>query len=171
MDDSVKKSKKMVDIVNDGSQVSQPVSVPAPKPKRPKTMLIVLIVLSVLLVASVVVGYVIYSRYQDVKDDPRSAITQKNQEETARVLEGLKRRLFIGEQEAPTVARVEDPEKLKKSNAEFYKDIQKGDYLVIYPKRAIIYRESIDQIINVAPIINTSELRSQTETSTTPTTE
>ena len=63
------------------------------------------------------------------------------------------------ETEVPTVARVEDPEKLKTSNETFYKDIQKGDYLIIFPKRAIVYRESNDQIINIAPIINTADLK------------
>lgn len=35
--------------------------------------------------------------------------------------------------------------------------------LSAYPKRAIIYRESADQIINIAPIINTSEINAQQE--------
>ena len=51
------------------------------------------------------------------------------------------------------------PEKLKASNETFYKDIQKGDYLIIFPKRAVVYRESNDQIINIAPIINTADLK------------
>lgn len=98
-------------------------------------------------------------RAEKVESNPASVQQEKNQAETDRVLTALKKTLFIGESEAPTVARVEDPEKLKSSNPTFYKDILQGDYLVIYPKRAIVYRESNDQIINVAPIINTADLK------------
>lgn len=120
-----------------------------------------------LLILALGFGGFMYYKYRDISSDPSTAITEKNQEETTRVLEGLKKRLLISETDAPTVARVEEPEKLKSSNQEFYKDVQKGDYLVIFPKRAIIYRETLDQIINVAPIINTADLKTKTDTTTT----
>ena len=112
----------------------------------------------------IVAGY-FYKQYQDVKSDPNTAQTEKNKVETQRVLDKLKTAILVTETEAPTVARVEDPAKLKDSNKEFYKDIQRSDYLIIFPKRAIIYRESNDQIINIAPIINTADLqKKQAET-------
>ncbi|QQS18758.1 hypothetical protein IPL68_01645 [Candidatus Saccharibacteria bacterium] len=117
---------------------------------------------TILLVATVfaVLGFVgtvvFYQKYQDVKSNPGQAQKAQNSAETQRVLGELKKVLRIDEKEAPTVARVEDPAKLKTANAEFYKNVEKGDYLVIFPKRAVIYRESINQIINIAPIISTS---------------
>lgn len=99
------------------------------------------------------------NRAEKVESDPSAVQKEKNQAETDRVLTALKSALLITETEAPTVARVEDPAKLKASNESFYKDIQEGDYLIIFPKRAIVYRENIDQIINIAPIINTSDLK------------
>ncbi|QQS69279.1 hypothetical protein IPP75_05170 [Candidatus Saccharibacteria bacterium] len=122
--------------------------------------------------------FVFYQKYQDVKSDPSSAQKAQNSAETKRVLDKLKQVLRIDETEAPTVARVEDPAKLQKANAEFYKNVQKGDYLVIFPKRAIIYRESNNQLINIAPIINTNgtttenkapEASTKTPATTTPT--
>lgn len=119
-----------------------------------------------------------YQKYQDVKSDPSSAQKAQNSAETKRVLDKLKQVLRIDETEAPTAARVEDPAKLQKANAEFYKNVQKGDYLVIFPKRAIIYRESNNQLINIAPIINTNgtttenkapEASTKTPATTTPT--
>lgn len=100
--------------------------------------------------------FVFYQKYQDVKSNPAQAQKAQNSAETQRVLTELKKILRVDETEAPTVARVEDPAKLKKTNAEFYKNVEKGDYLVIFPKRAIIYRESQNQLINIAPIISTS---------------
>lgn len=99
------------------------------------------------------------NRAEKVESDPTSVQKEKNQAETDRVLTKLKAALLVTETDAPTVARVEDPAKLKASNETFYKDIQQGDYLVIFPKRAIVYRESNNQIINIAPIINTADLK------------
>ena len=117
------------------------------------------LLLIIVLVAGVAGTLYYKDRAEKVEADPASVQQEKNQAETDRVLTKLKRVLNVSETDAPTVARVEDPEKLKQSNQDFYKDIQVGDYLVIYPKRAIIFRESASQIINIAPIINTSELQ------------
>lgn len=99
---------------------------------------------------------VFYNKYQDVKQNPGQAQKAQNSAETQRVLSELKKVLRVDETEAPTVARVEDPAKLKKANAEFYKNVEKGDYLIVFPKRAVIYREQNNQLINIAPIITTN---------------
>lgn len=121
-----------------------------------------IIVAIVLIVAVSAAGY-FYKQYQDVKKDPKTAQVEKNKAETQRVLDKLKAAILVTESDAPTVARVEDPEKLKSSNPDFYKDILKGDYLIIFPKRAVVYRETNNQIINIAPIINTADLQKKQE--------
>lgn len=115
-----------------------------------------LLVAAALALAGFVGTVIFYQKYQNVKSNPAQAQKAQNTAETQRVLGELKKILRVDEKESPTVARVEDPAKLQKANAEFYKNVQKGDYLVIFPKRAVIYRESLNQIINIAPIINTS---------------
>lgn len=104
-----------------------------------------------------VAGY-FYVQYQDVKNDPNAALEDRNADETSRVLTKLKSVLQVDEADSPTVARVDDPGKLKNANEQFYANVQQGDYLILYPQRVIIFRESNNQIVNVAPIINTSEL-------------
>lgn len=137
------------------------------KSKKVKALLVFIV--AVVIGASVALALHYKNEADKLKENPAQAQADKNQAETDRVLGALKSVLFIGESEAPTVARVEDPEKLKTSNQEFYKDIQKGDYLVIFPKRAIIFRESANQIMNIAPIINTADLQQkQTEQSSQP---
>ncbi len=111
-----------------------------------------------------------YNQYRTVKDDPTSAIKAKNLKETERVLTEVKGIILIESTEVPTIARVEDPVALQKNNATFYKNVQKGDYLVLYKDRAVIYRESNNQIINVAPIINTAELQQKQAEQTNATT-
>lgn len=137
--------------------------------KSKKMKAILVLVVAVVIGASIALALHYKNEADSLKENPAQAQADKNQAETDRVLGALKSVLFIGEQDAPTVARVEDPEKLKTSNQEFYKDIQKGDYLVIFPKRAIIFRESANQIMNIAPIINTADLQQkQAESSEQP---
>jgi hypothetical protein len=125
------------------------------KPNK-KVLSVGLVLLFVLAIGS---SIYFYTQYKDVKNNPTAAINAKNSQETEKVLAEVKGVILIENTEAPTIARVEDPSALQKNNAVFYKNVQKGDYLVLYKDRAIIYRESNNQIINVAPIINTAELQ------------
>lgn len=98
-----------------------------------------------------------YIKYKDALDHP--AQTHKTMEgaETARVLASLGKVLKIEAGQNPTVARIESPDQLKRSNPTFYADAQKGDYLVVFSSRAVIYRESTNQLINIVPIVNQSQ--------------
>lgn len=132
-------------------------SAPVKKSKK-KISLKKAAVVVVFLIAVGAAGY-FYYQYNDIKNNTEEAIAEKNQEDSNRVTDKLKVILFIPEEAGqPTVARVDDPEVLKKANPDFYKNAAVGDYLILYPNRAIIYRESSNQIINIAPIVNTDEL-------------
>jgi len=110
-----------------------------------------------------------YNDAQDSKEQSPEVVAENNLAETEKIVSELSEILFISSDQEPTVARVEDPAVLQQSNPDFYRNIQVGDYLVLYPQRAIIYRSSETQIINVAPIINTDQLQAtQEEQSTQP---
>ena len=59
--------------------------------------------------------------------------------------------------ETPTLASVTDKTKLK--DQPFFKDAENGDQILIFPqaKKAIIYRESTNKLINVGPIAITTD--------------
>jgi len=135
------------------AQKAKPVKLAVPT-RRKKFRATHLIGAFVVLCALATAGY-FYVQYRDLKAKSNLSTEQKNQAETDDVVTELKKILLISGDEEPTVARVDSPEQLKATNAEFYKDVQAGDYLIVYTKRAIIYRESINQIINLAPIIET----------------
>jgi Na+-transporting NADH:ubiquinone oxidoreductase subunit NqrC len=88
--------------------------------------------------------------------------TQKSDEEKAgETLDKLNKILLVedlkdkdGKELKPAIAKVTDKEKVKGSNAEFYKNVENDDVLVVFPNRAIIFREKDNKIINVAPIAN-----------------
>lgn len=96
---------------------------------------------------------------RDARSQTPEAVAARNQEETARVLGAVNEVLLTESETDPTVARIEDAEVLRGANPDFYKNAQDGDYLILYPQRAIIYREAEDLVVNVAPIINTSEIQ------------
>lgn len=165
MNDVAKNSKKQKVVVD----IKSPEKPEGMGKKKKNWPLIVGAALLVILALGT--AFFFYKKYQDVKNNPVQAVEQKNSAETQRVLTALKKTLLITETESPTVARIEDPEKLKSSNPEFYKDIKAGDYLIIYPKRAIVYREADDQIINLAPIVNVNNLQKAVTSEATTSTE
>lgn len=115
------------------------------------------LILVALLIAAIAAGGFFYAKYRDVSSDPKKAVASKNASETKDVIDALNKILLTESDKQPTVARVDQPETLKKSNTEFYKNVNVGDYLVLYPQRAIIFRRSENKLINVAPIVDTSK--------------
>lgn len=66
--------------------------------------------------------------------------------------------------ETPTVARIENAEKIRLTNPQFYAKAETGDILVVFTDIAFIYRDSVDKIVNVAPVfINDGSTTKETE--------
>jgi hypothetical protein len=121
-------------------------------------------VLGGLLVLSLITGGFFYNKYRSLSTDPKKAVESRNASETKDVLDAVSKILLTESDKQPTVARVETPDALKGSNPDFYKNITAGDYLILYPQRAIVFRKSENKIINVAPIVDTSKLDPATGT-------
>lgn len=66
--------------------------------------------------------------------------------------------LMLLPEETPLVATVEDAAQLRAEQA-FYKDVQNGDKLLIFPQaaKAIIYNEQSNKIVNAGPIFVNNE--------------
>ena len=155
MSKAIKKSKGI------GTAIEQkPVATSEPTPlqvRKPKVVWQKRVAFTFVLVAVLSSAIFFYFKYQDAKKQANTTQEEKLQSESTNVLESLKKVILITEADTPTVARTEDIAILQSSNPEFYKDVQQGDYVIIFPKRAIIYRASINQVINVAPILETAE--------------
>ena len=113
--------------------------------KRSKVVLVLTIVCISLISLT---GY-LFIQNQSLKDDSGSGSDSEAKEVVAKVGE-----IFaIDSSSKPTVARIDDPEKLQASNKTFYKNVVRGDYLIVYPNRALLYRPSDHKIVNVADIV------------------
>jgi len=76
---------------------------------------------------------------------------EANQEKAGQIVEKVKRLMDIDTSVEPTVATIVDVAKLQERNP-FYDKAQNGDYLIVTPTRAILYREEDDIILDVVPV-------------------
>lgn len=76
---------------------------------------------------------------------------QANQEKAQQVVEKVKQLMDIDTSVEPTVATIVDVEKLQAQNP-FYNKAQNGDYLIVTPTRAVLYREEDNIILDVVPV-------------------
>lgn len=90
-------------------------------------------------------GYYLFARQNSVK-------TQISEDDTQALLEIIGTHVPLPDDEEPTIATVTDREKLQ--DQAFFRLAEVGDRVVIYPQseRAILYRPSIDKIIEYSPI-------------------
>lgn len=92
--------------------------------------------------------------YRDVPTPPAvdgSASGGKPDEDSAKIVERVRRLMKIPE-DAPTVATVTDPDKLK--NQAFFAKAKLGDKVLIFSvgKKVILYDPVADLVVNVAPL-------------------
>jgi len=111
--------------------------------------------LFILLIAAIAAGGYIYFQYQQtqqelskIKDNPRAIA----QQEAKGLVDKVGKLIALPTGEEPTIATVTDVEKLK--DQPFFAKAKNGDKVLIFTqaKRAILYRPSIDKIIDVAPV-------------------
>lgn len=122
-----------------------------------------MVMLLALLVAVALGGYFYYKLHN----------LQRNNQEVAKkeakdLLGKVARLYLIPTGEEPTVATVSDPLKLK--DQAFFSSSQKDDKVLIFTEagKAVLYRPSIDKIIEVAPINNNKKDAKPPEKTTEP---
>lgn len=69
--------------------------------------------------------------------------TEENQERAREVVRKVRNLMDIDTSVEPTVATIVDVEQLQERNP-FYEKAQNGDFLIVTPTRAILYREDSD---------------------------
>lgn len=89
-----------------------------------------------------------YSQYQKIKKNPQTVVKQ----DTQNLVEKVSKLIDVPKDEEPTVAAIADKSKLK--DQPFFSNAENGDKILIFTKakKAIIYRESTNRLINVGPL-------------------
>lgn len=111
------------------------------------------IVVSCIALFAILLGGYFYYQLKNVRSN---IIEDGKKNEIKSLIEKVSRLYLVPENEEPTIATVSDPEVLK--NQSFFTLSEKGDKVLIFKNagRAVLYRPSIDKIIEVAPIKNES---------------
>jgi hypothetical protein len=136
-----------------------------------------LIVIVVILIIAALPAYYYYNQYQKAQvllQNPKASATA----EAADLVNKVGRLIELPTTETPTIATVSDVTKL--AGQPFFANAKNGDKVLIFTqtKEAILYRESINKIIQVAPVnlgsgapvANPSPVPSAAVTSPTPAT-
>lgn len=109
---------------------------------------ILLFIPPILLVAGAMYVIYLHAQIRDLKKSPQKTA----QEETRLLTAAVSQLIVLPEGEDPTIATVNDPEKLK--DQPFFARAQKGDKVLIYTraKKAILYNPFSNKIVEVAPV-------------------
>lgn len=118
-------------------------------PSKKQTVIVSIFVGVLVLV--VVPSYYFYSQYQRSQKLLQNP-TLGAQKEVEKLVERVGQLIELPKNEDPTIATVSDKNKLK--DQEFFKNAENGDKVIIFQKsgKAIIYRPSINKIIEVSSI-------------------
>lgn len=111
--------------------------------ERPKKKILIIGAAACVVVLGVL-GYIVWGV---IFKDPNAA----NKATAARVIKEVSA-LYLAPNEEATVVKIEDKSKL--TSQTFFDRAENGDFLLIYPKakQAIIYRESVNKMINAGPV-------------------
>ena len=114
------------------------------------------ILLAVLAIAGFVAAGYLFWQNDQLRKNPQTA-QQASKDRVAALKAKVAKRMALPADETPTLATVTDKTKLK--DQPFFKDAQNDDVILIFPqaKKAIIYRESTDFVVNAGPIAITSD--------------
>lgn len=117
--------------------------------KTSKANIIISVVLVVIAVALAALTFFFYRQYQNIKKNPN----QIAQAEIDAVTANIGRIIDLPKDETPTLATVQDKDKLK--DQAFFAMAENGDKILIYTKskKAIIYRPKDNRLVNVGPIV------------------
>jgi len=105
----------------------------------------------VIVLVALIPSLYFYRQYRAAQDRLANP-TQFAADEAKQLVAQVSRLMELPTSETPTIATVNDKEKLK--NQAFFAHAENGDKVLIYSnaKKAILYRPSINKIIDVAPI-------------------
>lgn len=115
--------------------------------KRYNAKNILIIALTLLLITATGLTIYFYNQYNAIKNNPDSLEKQ----ETQQIVQKISQFMELPKEE-PSLATITDKAKLY--DQLFFKNAENGDKLLIFTQsgQAILYRLSINKIINVAPI-------------------
>ncbi len=130
-----------------------------------------IIIIGIVLIAAVIVLIQYFlngNQAVDISQETKQA-EQVSQTQPISDLQDLKNRvgqlIEVNNEEDPTIATVNDPEILRQSQPDFYKDAVVGDRLLVWSDKAVLYSTKKDKLLSVM-LINNSATEQEVATTT-----
>jgi hypothetical protein len=100
-------------------------------------------------------SFMYYLKDKEVKDLQQRVAGASTSSQYQEILDLVGKIVKLPTDDKVSVAYIDNVDLLKKQNAEFYKDIEVGQYLIIFPKasKVIIYDKTKDMIINFSSYV------------------
>jgi hypothetical protein len=106
---------------------------------------------AVVVVLLAIGGYFGWMKYQAMQNTPEAQAKVQDEKKATNL--AMVKKVMVVPEEDPTMLEVNNAEQLKGQQA-FFKDVQNGDVLFIFPKalKAIIFRPSANVVVNSGPL-------------------
>jgi lipopolysaccharide export LptBFGC system permease protein LptF len=130
------------------------------KPKNNKKLIVSLIIVAIL---AALVTVLVVQRLEINRLNNPAAVAEQAKADATKLKDKVSKLMQLPDEEA-TIATVQDSDKLKEQ--EFFKNAKNGDKVLIFTtdKKAVIYRESENKVINSGPIVLNSNTDNNPET-------
>ena len=127
------------------------------------------VIVFLIIVVLIITGGFVYYKNQKSKSQVSQqtlSLTQQREKENSELIEKIGKLILLPSGEQPTIATVSDKSQL--STQPFFANALDGDKVLVYAnaKKAILYRPSTNQVIEVAPVNITSPTLTPTPTAT-----
>ena len=117
---------------------------------KSKNIIIEKILPLLIIIFMVLLGFLIFKKFNSAENLPNGQLSDKQIEVIVKKVS----KLINIPKEIPAIATIIKADNLIAEQS-FYIGSKDGDYLIVFPqaKKALIYRESEDRLINVGPIV------------------
>lgn len=125
------------------------------------------IIVVLLLVAGFGSAWYFYQRYEALNSNSTTEAQAQEQQEVSDLVAKVGKLIILPTNETPTIATVTNADQLR--SQEFFANAENGDKLLAYTQamEAILYRPSINKIVEVGPIIANQSTTDATASTTT----
>lgn len=112
----------------------------------------------------VIVGLVVWQVSSKIQNDPNKVLARAEAEARS-VLEKVSSLMILPSDDVPQIIPIDDAENLAK-NQLFFSKVENGDQLLIFTgaQQAIIYRPSLNKIVNSGPVITGKDASTSQDT-------
>ncbi|MFB6225874.1 MAG: hypothetical protein ABEJ02_00820 [Candidatus Paceibacteria bacterium] len=113
------------------------------------------LLLVLFLIASIFGLILFYQKYQESRQKIQTLKEQQpsklDKSRKQQIINDLSQHMILPDSE-PALATISNPKEMAKRD-DFFKSAQKGDVMLVYPSKAIMYRPSQDKIVDVRPVV------------------